>query len=254
MIKPIIVGNWKLNGNKIFIRNFFQLLNQFLNPYHKKCTTIITPPILYIPLIQKILFSDKKNFFLGSQNVDIHTFGPFTGEVSPCMLTDIGIKHVIIGHSERRFNHKESNTLIAKKFHILKENKLIPILCIGETKEEKINKKTKEICKKQIDIIFDICGAYAFDNSIIAYEPIWAIGSNHSAKPKEAQYISYFIRNYIKSKITHKIKNFFIQYGGSVTDKNAQELILQNDIDGFLVGGASLKIKEFTKIIEIANM
>ncbi|VFP81489.1 triose-phosphate isomerase [Buchnera aphidicola] len=254
MIKPIIIGNWKLNGNKVFIRNFFKLLNKFLIRYYKKCTVIITPPIVYIYLIQKIFSSNDRNFFLGSQNVDNHILGPFTGEISSCMLKDIGVKYVIIGHSERRFNHQESNIIIAKKFHTLKEKKLIPILCIGETQEEKINKKTKEICTKQIDIIFDMCGSYAFDNSIIAYEPIWAIGSKNSAKYKDVQYISHFIRNYIKSKINHKIKNFFIQYGGSVTRKNAKKLIIQKDVDGFLIGGASLKLKEFTKIIEIANI
>ncbi|ABJ90660.1 triose-phosphate isomerase [Buchnera aphidicola] len=254
MIKPIIVGNWKLNGSKKLIESFLKQLNQFLIKYYKICTVVIAPPVLYSHLIQNMFSSDKKNFFLGAQNIDIHFSGPFTGEISPIMLKDIGIKYVIIGHSERRLNHKETNEIIAKKFCMLKEENLVPILCIGETKKEKIDKKTKDICKKQIDIIFNMYGSNAFDNSIIAYEPIWSIGSGNSAAPKEVQCIAHFIRNYVKSKSNHNIENFFIQYGGSVTKNNAKELIYQKDIDGFLVGGASLQLEEFSKIIEITNI
>lgn len=253
MIRPIIIGNWKLNGSKKFIKNILKPLNQFLIQYYKICTVIIAPPILYTHFIQNILGTDQGNFFLGAQNVDTHFSGAFTGEISPIMLKDLGIHYVIIGHSERRINHHEDDHIIAKKFHMLKEEKLIPVLCIGETKQEHIQKKTKEICTKQIDIIFDLCGKNAFHNAIIAYEPVWAIGSGQSASPKEVQMISHFLRNYIKSKSNNKINNFFIQYGGSVTPNNAQELIYQQDIDGFLIGGASLKLEEFTKIIKISN-
>ncbi|WP_075431924.1 triose-phosphate isomerase [Buchnera aphidicola] len=253
MIKPIIIGNWKLNGSKKFIKNILKPLNQFLIKYYKVCTIVIAPPILYTNFIQNILSSDQANFFLGAQNVDTHFSGPFTGEISPIMLKDLEIHYVIIGHSERRVNHYEDNHIIAKKFHMLKQEKIIPVLCIGETSQEHKEKKTKEVCKKQIDVIFDLCGENAFNNTIVAYEPIWAIGSGQSASPKEVQIISHFIRNYIKSKSNNQIKNFFIQYGGSVTKNNAQELICQNDIDGFLIGGASLCLEEFTKIIKIIN-
>ncbi|AEH39783.1 triose phosphate isomerase [Buchnera aphidicola (Cinara tujafilina)] len=253
MIKPIIIGNWKLNGSKKFILRILKPLNQFLIKYYKICTVVLAPPLLYANFIQNILSTDQKKFFLGSQNVDVHFSGPFTGEISPIMLKDMGIQYVIIGHSERRLNHYENNALVAKKFYMLKEENLIPILCIGETIQEHNDKKTKEICKKQIDLIFDLCGKNAFNNSIIAYEPIWAIGSGQSASPKEVQNISCFIRNYIKSKSNNNIKNFFIQYGGSVSQHNVQELIYQHDIDGFLIGGASLILKEFKKIIKIIN-
>ncbi|CUR53175.1 triose-phosphate isomerase [Buchnera aphidicola] len=254
MIKPIIMGNWKLNGSKKFIRNILLPLNQFLIKYYNICTVIIAPPILYSNFITQTLKNIQNNFFLGAQNVDIHFSGPFTGEISPIMLKDIGISYVIVGHSERRLYHQETNEIIAKKFKILKEENLVPILCIGETKEEKIFNKTKEICKKQIDVIFNLCGESAFNNTIIAYEPIWAIGSHNSGSPKEVQSICHFIRNYIKSKSNQILKNFFIQYGGSVTKNNAKTLIYQKDIDGFLIGGASLQVEEFMKIIEISNM
>lgn len=253
MIKPIIIGNWKLNGSKKLIKNILKPLNQFLIKYYEKCTVIIVPPILYINFIQNMLYKNQKNFFLGVQNIDIHFSGPFTGEISPIMLKDFNINYVIVGHSERRINHYETNKIIAKKFCILKEEKLIPVLCIGETEKEYIEKKTKQICKQQLDYIFDECGENAFNNSIVAYEPIWAIGSGYSASPKEVQIVAHFIRNYIKSRSKNKIKNFFVQYGGSVTQSNAQELICQDDIDGFLIGGASLRFEEFSKIIEITN-
>ncbi|VAX76549.1 triose-phosphate isomerase [Buchnera aphidicola] len=255
MIKPIIIGNWKLNGNTKLIRNFFKPLNLFLESYSNNCTTIIAPPILYANIIQNCIPLDKKNFFLGAQNIDCHLSGSFTGEISSLMIKDIKIKYVIIGHSERRFYHNETNAMIAKKFCILKEQNLIPILCIGDTIKEKEENKTKEVCIQQIDTIFNMnpYKTNIFDNSIIAYEPLWAIGSGRAANPKSVQSIIHFIRNYIIKKSDHKIKNLFMQYGGSINKKNAKEFIYQKDIDGLLIGGASLKIKEFTKIIEIIN-
>ncbi|VFP78190.1 Triosephosphate isomerase [Buchnera aphidicola (Cinara cuneomaculata)] len=254
MIKPIIIGNWKLNGTQQSIKNFLKLLKNFLIDYHKKCTVVISLPVLYSYLMQKLLFSKNKNFFLGAQNVDNHCSGSFTGDISPFMLKDIGIKYVIIGHSERRFNYKETDRMIANKFYLLKQENLIPVLCIGETKQEKVENNTINICKKQIDLIFDVCGIKAFNNSIIAYEPVWAIGSKISATPQEAQFIAGFIRQYIHSQTKNRIKNFFIQYGGSVTQYNAKNIIQQKDIDGFLLGRAALQIEEFIAIIKTINM
>lgn len=254
MIKPIIIGNWKLNGNKKLIKKFFNSLNQFLVKYCHLCTVVIAPPILYAAFIQQMFSFEKMNFFLGAQNIDVHDYGPFTGEISPIMLNDMDIKYVIIGHSERRFNHKETNQIIAKKFQMIKEKNLIPILCLGDTEQERKTNKTKINIKTQIDMIFNICNTSAFNNAIIAYEPIWAIGSGNPASPKEAQSMAHFIRDYVTNKSNYKIKNFFVQYGGSVTIDNAKELMDKNDIDGLLVGGASLQFTEFKKIIETVNM
>ncbi|WP_075433833.1 triose-phosphate isomerase [Buchnera aphidicola] len=254
MKKPIIVGNWKLNGNKELINKFFIPLNKFLEKYYKKSTVVIAPPILYAAFIQHIFSSNKRNFFIGAQNTDLHSSGPFTGEISPSMLIDVEVDYVIIGHSERRLYHQEDNESTAKKFYILKKENLIPIVCIGETLKEKRDNQIQEKCKNQIDEIFKICGSkHAFNNSIIAYEPIWAIGSGRSADPEEVQRIANFIREYIELKANSEIKNFFIQYGGSVTPDNVKQLISQKDIDGFLIGGASLQLQEFTKIIKIIN-
>ncbi|VFP85912.1 Triosephosphate isomerase [Buchnera aphidicola (Cinara pseudotaxifoliae)] len=254
MIKPIIVGNWKLNGTKKRIKKFSKLLSLFLTQHNFKGTIAISLPVIYSYIIKNLSIFKKKKIFLSAQNVDNHTLGSFTGEISPNMLYDMMIKYVIIGHSERRFNHQETNYIVANKFRLLKKENLIPILCIGETEQEKKDNKIKEICVKQIDTIFNMCGIHAFDNSIIAYEPIWAIGSHNSANPLKAQFVAQFIRQYINSKLNYKIKNFFIQYGGSVTKNNILELMSQKDIDGFLIGKASLKITEFIKILELINI
>ncbi|VFP84959.1 Triosephosphate isomerase [Buchnera aphidicola (Cinara splendens)] len=254
MIKPIIVGNWKLNGTKKKIKKFLKLLSLFITKYNPKGTIIISLPIIYAYIIKNLSIFKKKKIFSGAQNVDNHILGSFTGEISPNMLNDMMIKYVIIGHSERRFNHKETNHVVANKFRLLKQENLIPILCIGETKQEKINNRIEEVCIKQIDIILNMCGTHAFDNSIIAYEPIWAIGSQNSATPSEVQYVAQFIRQYINFKSNYKIKNFFIQYGGAVTNKNVSELMSKEDIDGFLIGRSALEITEFIKIIKLINV
>lgn len=253
MITPIIIGNWKLNGNKKFIINFIDPLNQFLEKYYKLCTVVITPPIIYLNFIQNFFINKKKKFFLGAQNIDFNISGAFTGENSPVMLKEFNVSYVIIGHSECRLYHSESNEIVAKKFLVLKKEKIIPILCIGENKKQYHNNETKEVLKNQIDIIFKICGYDAFNNSIIAYEPIWSIGSGIIPSLTKIQSIASFMRSYIQFKTNNILKNFFIQYGGSVTAKNSKDIINLKDIDGFLIGGASLKIKEFTKIIKISN-
>lgn len=248
---PIIIGNWKLNSNKNFIKNFIKKFDIEIKNYYRFCKIIITPPIIYLYYMQKLLL--KKNIYLGAQNVDFNNLGAFTGEISPIMLKDFNISYVIIGHSERRINHYENNESIAKKFLVLKKENLIPILCIGETKNEKTENKTIDVCKKQIDIIFKYCGNNAFNNTIIAYEPIWAIGSGISPSLQEIQSLASFLKDYIKYKSKEKLENFYIQYGGSVTSKNAKNIISLPDINGLLIGNSSLILEEFIKIIKIIN-
>ncbi|AMA64974.1 Triosephosphate isomerase [Candidatus Arsenophonus lipoptenae] len=246
---PLIIGNWKLNGNTKIIEEFVQILHKKLNNI-TKCNIVIAPPTIYLSQVKKALTGS--NIELSAQDVDINISGAFTGETSAEMLKDIGVKYTIIGHSERRIHHKETNEQISKKFLILKSKELIPILCIGDTQEEYNSGKTEKVCINQIDIILNKLGIHAFKNTVIAYEPIWAIGSGKSASPTHAQAVHKHIRNYLAKENYSIAKQVIIQYGGSVNANNAAEFFIQPDIDGVLVGSASLNLDSFMSIIYAA--
>ncbi|WMY94962.1 MAG: triose-phosphate isomerase [Arsenophonus sp.] len=246
---PLIIGNWKLNGNTKIVKNFMQkICNTLKNVTF--CKIVIAPPIPYLIAAKKIL--NGSNIELCAQNVDINLSGSFTGEISAKMLKDIGIKYIIIGHSERRIHHKENNSCIAKKFSIVKSQGLIPVLCIGENQEEYNCGKTKAVCIHQIDQVLNILGVNAFENSVIAYEPIWAIGTGKAATPEHAQKVHQFIRQHIGKKNLTIAKQIIIQYGGSVNENNAKDFFIQSDIDGALIGKSSLKSDIFSSIVKIA--
>ena len=249
MHSPLVVGNWKLNGTKLMVLNLIKNLCIELADV-KNCNIVIAPPMVYLDQASKCIYGS--NIMLGAQNVDIHLFGAFTGETSVNMLIDMNVKYVIIGHSERRNFHNENNKIIAKKYEILKKANLIPIFCIGETFEEKMSGKTKEVCVKQIDVILKTQGIEAFQNAVIAYEPIWAIGTGNSANAEQIQEIHKFIRNHIAEKDALIAKQVIIQYGGSVTNNNAIELFRKKDVDGALIGLASLKADIFSMIVKTA--
>ncbi|CAL4043095.1 triose-phosphate isomerase [Buchnera aphidicola] len=252
MKKKLIIANWKLNGNKSCIFNFLNLLNTYHDQKKDKlCKIVIAFPVIYLYLAQQFFL--KKNIFLGAQNVDFNLQGAFTGEISVNMLKDMGVSYVILGHSERRRYHKESDNIIAKKFKIIKEANLIPILCIGENKEEKESGKTQEVCIRQLQAIISMLGPHIFNNTIIAYEPIWAIGSGDTAQPHLIQKIHRCIKSYLKKYRMIDPEKILVQYGGSVDENNVSVLLNERDIDGVLVGGASLNYKKFIKIIDIVN-
>ncbi|HMI76975.1 MAG TPA: triose-phosphate isomerase [Buchnera sp. (in: enterobacteria)] len=253
MNKKTVIANWKLNGNRNQIINFINLLNRDSVKINKcLCKIIIAFPTLYLDLAQNMI--TNKNVFLAAQNVDIHLNGAFTGEVSINMLKDIGIGYVIIGHSERRIYHRESNNIIANKFKIIKDANLIPILCIGENKKGKKLQQTKDVCKKQLDMILQLCGPLAFQNTIIAYEPVWAIGSGKIPTLDIIQDTHAFIRTYIVNYSSISTEKISIHYGGSVNEINIEKILQQSDVDGVLVGNASLNYNQFIKIINIINM
>ncbi|WP_343191958.1 triose-phosphate isomerase [Buchnera aphidicola (Formosaphis micheliae)] len=251
MRKKIIIANWKLNGNKKSIIKFLTLLNQFYFNKEEELNTLVVMafPIMYIHLANSII--NQKNIFMCAQNVDVNLYGSFTGEISVNMLQDIGVRYVIIGHSERRMYHKENNNIIAKKFKLVKDANLIPILCIGENEKEKKLGQTQLVCQKQLNDILNLLGSQAFENSIIAYEPIWSIGTGQVASLNYIQTVHNFIKNYINQHNNINWKNTFVQYGGSVDENNIYSLISQPDVDGVLIGGASLDYKRFSKIINI---
>ncbi|UQY46234.1 triose-phosphate isomerase [Mixta hanseatica] len=249
MRHPLVMGNWKLNGNKKMVSDLIDGLRKELNAV-QGCGVAIAPPVMYLDQAQQALADSQ--IVLGAQNVDVNLSGAFTGEVSAEMLKDIGARYIIIGHSERRTYHKESDEFIAKKFAVLKEAGLIPVLCIGETEAENEAGKTEEVCARQIDAVLESQGAAAFNGAVIAYEPIWAIGTGKSATSAQAQAVHKFIREHIAKKDAKVAEQVIIQYGGSVNDKNAAELFAQPDIDGALVGGASLKADAFAVIVKAA--
>ncbi|MCR3755909.1 MAG: triose-phosphate isomerase [Sodalis sp. Psp] len=244
---PLVIGNWKLNGSRHMVSELIAVLRNELSIV-TGCDVAIAPPMVYLDLAQYHLSGSQ--IALGAQNVDTHLSGAFTGEVSAEMLKDIGAKYIIIGHSERRTYHKESDAFIAEKFAVLKEVGLIPVLCIGESESEKKAGQTEIVCAHQIDAILNRLGKKAFESSVIAYEPIWAIGTGKFSAPKQAQAVHKFIRDYIAKHDAVVAEQVIIQYGGSVNTGNAAEMLTQPDIDGVLVGGASLKAETFAVIVK----
>ncbi|ADV33975.1 triosephosphate isomerase [Candidatus Blochmanniella vafra str. BVAF] len=260
MTSPLIIGNWKLNGTRQKIQESLSILTkEKIIQYKKHIDVAIAPPIVYLSLVNDYLlknctyFSNQtkhKYIELCAQNVDINLSGAFTGDISAAMLKDLGVKYVLIGHSERRKYHKENTTYIAKKITTVKKIKLIPILCIGENQQDYDSGSTQLTCAYQIDSVINLTGIQAFKNTIIAYEPIWAIGNGINVCPKHVQSIHEFIRQRIALHDTHIAKQILIQYGGSVNLNNAIQLLEQKDVNGLLIGAASLNMNTFIQIIQ----
>ncbi|TCT13760.1 triosephosphate isomerase [Bibersteinia trehalosi] len=248
--RPLVMGNWKLNGDKAFTKNLIAELNAELAGV-TGCGVAIAPPVMYLAEAEAALAGSA--IALGAQNVDVNVKGAFTGDISTEMLKEFGAKYIIIGHSERRTYHKESDEFVAQKFKALKDAGLVPVLCIGETEAENEAGQTQAVCARQIDAVINSLGVEAFNGAVIAYEPVWAIGTGKSATPAQAQAVHAFIRGHIAAKSQAVAEQVIIQYGGSVNDANAAELFTQPDIDGALVGGASLKAGAFAVIVKAAE-
>lgn len=253
MKKTLIISNWKLHGNKKLVNNAIDFLKKNCIHVSGKYQIIIAPPLVYLDTARNQLLNNNC-IKLCAQNVDINLSGAFTGDISALMLQDLGVQYALVGHSERRIHHKEQDLDIIKKISILKKTGLIPILCIGEHKKEQDSTITSKICINQIDFVIKALGIQSLQNTIIAYEPIWAIGTGISMPPEEAQLTHKNIRNHIAqydSKIADKI---LIQYGGSVNKNNIIKFLSQKDIDGVLIGSASLDIKNFYEIIKLIEI
>ena len=248
----IVAGNWKMNNDISAART---LINKLIDGLKKeeniKCGVIICPP--FVSLAESSSLLNGTNIKLGAQNMYAEESGAFTGEISPDMLISAGCEFVILGHSERRTIFKETNELINKKIMLALKKDLKPIFCVGETEAERENNQTKEVIKKQVTEGLNNVSSSDMEKIIIAYEPVWAIGTGKNATPEQAQEVHLFIRNLIAQNYSQKIAdNLIIQYGGSVKPDNAKELLSQKDIDGALVGGASLKADAFIEIIKAA--
>lgn len=250
MRKPVVMGNWKLNGTKSTVTDLIKAFTGVANS-NEKVDVAICAPAIFIGMVESLATGSKLQW--GSEDVDVHTSGAFTGENSPVMIKEFGSKYAIVGHSERRGYHNESNEVVAAKFKAAQDNGLVPVLCIGESEAEYDAGKTLDVCQAEIKAVIDLCGIDAFKNAIIAYEPIWAIGTGKTATPEIAQNVHAGIRAFLKTFNAEVADGVRILYGGSCNAKTAPELFAQKDIDGGLIGGASLKVADFTAIIEAAT-
>lgn len=251
MRRPVVMGNWKLNGNKAMVTELLNGLSAELEGV-TGVDVAVAPPALYLDLAERVIAEGGNKVILGAQNTDLNNNGAFTGDLSPEMLKDFGATHIIIGHSERREYHNESDEFVAKKFAFLKENGLTPVFCIGESEAQNEAGETEAVCARQIDAVINECGVEALNDAIIAYEPIWAIGTGKAATAEDAQRIHASIRAHIAAKSVAVAEQVIIQYGGSVKPENAQAYFSQPDIDGALVGGASLNAASFAAIAKAA--
>lgn len=212
---------------------------------------VVCPPFVYLADVARLL--RDSTVALGAQDVCAEAQGAYTGEVCAAMLRDVGCTMTLVGHSERRTLYGENDPLVARKFAAAQAHGLTPIVCIGETLAERGAGETRAVVARQIDAVMDLAGAAAFGAAVIAYEPVWAIGTGHNATPAEAQDVHAFIRGRIRSRDAKIADEVRILYGGSVKAGNAAELFAQPDVDGGLVGGASLKADEFLAIVAAAG-
>ncbi len=249
MRKKVIAGNWKMNKDLPESQNLISKLTSGLSGKHINCDLIICPP--FTSLSEANTLIKNTPIKLGAQNMYFPESGAFTGEISAKMLKSVGCEYVIIGHSERRTIFKEKDELINKKLKAALSNGLKPIFCIGETLEERENGKEKEVLNMQLSGGLNEISLEQMKSIIVAYEPVWAIGTGKTAAPEQAEEMHDFIRTYIKNDFTPEVsENLVILYGGSVKPDNARDLLSRNDIDGALVGGACLSLETFLGIIE----
>jgi triosephosphate isomerase (TIM) len=249
MRKKIIAGNWKMfndiNGTVKLISD----IKNALNGENSKALVIICPPFTNLETASTLI--KGTDIKLGAQNMYFEENGAFTGEISPSMLKSVGVEYAILGHSERRTIFGETDQLINRKIKAAIKNGLKPIFCIGETLSEREKGVTFNVIERQVKIGLEGLNEQELANLIIAYEPVWAIGTGKTATPEQAQEVHKFIRDLIAKIISAGFADeIVIQYGGSVKPENAKELLSQPDIDGALVGGACLKSDSFLKIVE----
>lgn len=245
MRRKVIAGNWKMNKSPVdvaaFMTNFPELVKDTENE------VILCVP--YIDVWMALELTEGTNIKVGVQNMHFKDSGAYTGEISPKMLEDIGIEYVIIGHSERREYFNETDESVNLKIKAALEHGLKPIVCVGETLAQREEGITKEFVTSQIRNAFKDIESDSLNNIIIAYEPIWAIGTGKTASSEDANEVCIWIRDEIRSLYGDIADEVIIQYGGSVKSSNAKELFEMSDIDGGLVGGASLEPEEFSKIV-----
>ncbi len=244
--KPIIAGNWKMNKTSKEARDLAQKLIPLVSGVNNR-DIVLAPPFTALPAVAEMIKGTE--MALGAQNMSWEDKGAFTGEVSAEMLLDLGCKYVIIGHSERRQYFGETDETVNKKLRQALNKGLMPIVCVGETLKEREGGKANEVIERQVAGALKGITAAEMQKIVIAYEPVWAIGTGKTATPEQANEIHSFIRQKIKAAYgTETADSLRIQYGGSVTPENVSSLMAMPDIDGALVGGASLKPESFAAL------
>jgi len=242
---PLVAGNWKMNGSKVMAKNLLEAIKANLP---QKVEVAVLPPFVFLNEAQELL--KKSVISWGAQNLATEKDGAYTGEVSGEMLKEFACKYVLVGHSERRQYYGETNAIVAKKYQLAQESGLIPILCVGETLEERQAEKTLSVIQNQLMAVIERSGVNSLQNAIIAYEPIWAIGTGLSATPEQAQEIHLALRQLVAKHSADIAENLRILYGGSVKPSNAKALFAMPDIDGGLIGGASSDASDFINIYQ----
>ena len=249
MRKQIVAGNWKMNKRFDEAEELIGAIASGLENNKLKCEVVICPPALYLEMASD--YADESDFFVGAQNVSEHESGAYTGEISAGMLNSVDVDYCIVGHSERRKYFGEDNYLLANKVNKLLDHDIYPIYCCGEQLKEREKNIHFDIVEEQIREGLFHLSEDEFSNIVIAYEPVWAIGTGVTATPEQAQEMHAFIRSVIAGKYGDEAaEDTTILYGGSVNAGNAKELFLQKDVDGGLIGGASLKAEDFLKIAD----
>jgi len=251
MRRKIVAGNWKMNGSLTGIAELMLGIKAGIGDI-QKAEVVVCPSYVYLPQLNELI--NGTEIKLGAQDLSDAAAGAYTGEVSGPMLNDFNCDYVIVGHSERRNNRGESDELVAAKFKAAQEANITPILCVGELIEEREAGITDEVVARQLDAVIKLCGAAALANSVLAYEPIWAIGTGRTATTEQAQEVHANIRTKISQESPEVAGNLRIQYGGSMNAGNARELLSMPDIDGGLIGGASLKAEDFLAILQAVEV
>ena len=246
MRKKLVAGNWKMHGS--LAEN--AALLAALKPALAGIDAVVCVPFPYLAQAQAELAGSSIAW--GAQNLSEQAKGAYTGEVSAAMLLEFGCTYVIVGHSERRSLYGESDALVASKYMAAQAAGLKPILCVGESLDERESGITETVVARQLDAVINAAGIASLTNAVLAYEPVWAIGTGKTASPEQAQAVHAFIRNKIAALDPAVADQLVIQYGGSVKAANASELMVQPDIDGGLIGGASLVAEEFVAICRAA--
>lgn len=250
MRQPLVAANWKMHGTRAENASLVRTLLDLLKP-EQRAEVLLCPPFVYLWETGRML--KDTDVALGAQSVCAEALGAFTGEVSAAMVKDVGCRYALVGHSERRQVYAESDALVARKFVAAQSHGLVPVLCVGETLEEREGERTAEVVARQIDAVLSVTGISAFAQAVVAYEPVWAIGTGRNASPEQAQGVHAMIRSMLAVVDGTIAKSVRILYGGSVKASIARELFAMPDIDGGLVGGASLKADEFARICAAAD-
>jgi len=249
MRKIMVAGNWKMHGSEKMIRSLLGGLMSGLGDTGN-VDVVVFPPGPYLPLVQSVAAGSRIAW--GSQNVNAAPGGAHTGEISASMLQEFGCRYVLAGHSERRALYGESDEDVAGRFKAALAAGLIPVLCVGETIDEREAGDTQTVVSRQLDAVLSVTGVAGFSKAIVAYEPVWAIGTGLTASPDQAQAVHAFIRDKFVSLDGIIGGQLRILYGGSVNGSNAADLFAREDIDGGLVGGASLTAEDFLSICHYA--